>query len=1446
MAKLKHTFVRGRMNKDIDERMLPNGEYRDALNIQVATSEGSNVGAIENILGNTKKNIKAGATEWNPGFGLTNPVCIGGIRDAQNDKIYWFVTSDSVDAILEYDKDTNIVAPVLVDTQGVLNFSVDYLITGINILDGLLYWTDDLNEPKVINIATFKAGSDQGANTDLSAHTQVYGRNFIEKDTTVITEVPPAALSAVADPSLVGGAGTGITPIVTNDNPGTAFAGANVGDVRQVSWSSSGSFITWAAGSRAVFTTEVEQEDGSIDKYQVIGEFVNGITNANNGFVTIESRTPNIPTTPLAWEMLLIEDDPIFKDDFPRFSYRYKFTDGRYSTYAPFTLPAFVPGKFKYLSRDGNNEGMNSVIRKITISNFPSTPDNVAEIEILYKGAASNNIYVVETFDQNTLPATFEITSGLLGGVVEGNQILRLFDNVPRAAKSQEIISNRIVYGNYLQNYDVDASNVTVEANVFTTSHSNIGFGTRSIKTSREYQLGVAFVDDYGRESPIFTSKEGAVKFDIKNSKNINSIEAVLPTASVPSWASYFKYYIKNNTPDYYNLALDRYYLAEDGAVWLSFPSSERNKVAEGQYIVLKKEHDSDIPIVVNNKYKVLSVSNEAPDFITEIGEVVGNVLSYAWMPSGDEGFIIGNKSIKFWSEVRDSNPPYYDGFKKGETIYFETEGRGARSEEYIIHSGGPVGSASTASPATFNGKEYVEYEILLKDAIRASDAWLVNLPDQEPFYVVLENKTIKSSPEFVGRFFAKITPNATFFDGIPDEFKSEVVNYVEDKRLQVSTIPSVTPPFYTSEFVWLDEYQFPSYPNTPLPPTPNTNGNGGLAPNQNYFNIYYTLSSPSNTFLHSFWDSLATPGTKIKFTDATGTIISDDYYTIVKVADNSGSYGDYDVYARYDSTGTAILGSNGRYMQVTLDRAWDDLPAAYSAAGIVIYREEILTGTTLLSSTNPAIFETVPEELADLDIYWEASDLIDVSNAGQRNFYLNWYNCYSFGNGVESDRIRDDFNTPTIGKGVRVNAELQEPYREERRKAGLIYSGIYNNLSSTNETNQFIAGLKITKDLDPVYGGIQKLFARDTNLLAFAEDKVYAVLADKDALFNADGNTNLLSTNRVLGNASTFAGEFGISKNPESFASYGFRVYFTDKARGAVLRLSNDGITEISEKGMTDFFVDAFAVNTTPVIGSFDESTSAYNIKLNNESISFKERVDGWPTRLSFDPEFAVSLNNEYYTFKNGEIWEHSNQTRNNFYGAQESSQVTVVFNDAPSSIKNFKTLSYEGTERWTAAIATDKQNGTVSAWRDNEGIYHNFIKGENLSLAVVNGQLNSKDFSVQGIGEITAHTPGVPYTIEVGGNVNTSLSVNDTLYIKRGTAVLAAGPVTNTVSNRVEFTDSGVAPITGEYAFFLKSNAINTSGLLGYYANVTFTNTDTDFAELFAINSEVFISSE
>jgi hypothetical protein len=278
--------------------------------------------------------------------------------------------------------------------------------------------------------------------------------------------------------------------------------------------------------------------------------------------------------------------------------------------------------------------------------------------------------------------------------------------------------------------------------------------------------------------------------------------------------------------------------------------------------------------------------------------------------------------------------------------------------------------------------------------------------------------------------------------------------------------------------------------------------------------------------------------------------------------------------------------------------------------------------GSTLSLSANPnsnmpfqndILVFTRPDggktETSILNINTSTGEIILDTNLHNYKVTLPWHNCYSFGNGVESDRIRDDFNQVTIDNGPKASTTLEEPYEEERRGSGLIYSGIYNSMSGVNNLNQFIQAEKITKDLNPSYGTIQKLYARNTNLVTLCEDKVFKILANKDALFNADGNSNVTATDRVLGQTIPYAGDFGISKNPESFVNESFRSYFTDKVRGQVLRLSQDGITPISDAGMSDWFSDNLKL-ANRLIGSYDEKKDEYNLTLDHNDYPIAQPV--------------------------------------------------------------------------------------------------------------------------------------------------------------------------------------------------------------------------------------------
>ena len=98
-----------------------------------------------------------------------------------------------------------------------------------------------------------------------------------------------------------------------------------------------------------------------------------------------------------------------------------------------------------------------------------------------------------------------------------------------------------------------------------------------------------------------------------------------------------------------------------------------------------------------------------------------------------------------------------------------------------------------------------------------------------------------------------------------------------------------------------------------------------------------------------------------------------------------------------------------------------------------------------VLETTNPAIFETEPIEAVDLEIYHEGQCSYPISDLAKTKTVsstvvpdngktLKWYNCFTFGNGIESNRIRDSFNLPFIDDGPKVSTVLAEQYKEEVR----------------------------------------------------------------------------------------------------------------------------------------------------------------------------------------------------------------------------------------------------------------------------------------------------------------------------------------------------------------------------------------------------------------------------
>tara|TARA_R110001592_G_scaffold5392_1_gene29696 strand:+ start:2132 stop:10012 length:7881 start_codon:yes stop_codon:yes gene_type:complete len=1848
MPEIKHQFTGGKMNKDLDERLVPNGEYRDAMNIQVSTSEGSGVGTVQNVLGNLEVLI---------GFQLLDTTCVGSIADEKSDSSYWFIRgsdasspipgaieagvysrdyiirnrSEGVDIIftdtkliisktltgvsidianniIEVDAAwadvisvgdvltdimtvdsqglgishpqqtvvTSIIAPVSVGgsykiavnniessvyaasgliigtlpltgphflyfKSNCLDFQLDSNITGINIIDNLLFWTDNNGEPKMLNIDRSREGTHQ----DGLLHTRLVNpqlpllQNFKKVEPhhiQVIKRKPTHALRTVQSEARRAG-------LTIGQNISFQFSDATA--------------ITFEAGYEGSFTVDstvpgvnvnYDQNDiilllNSVDQNDVTSgrnlpeqfdvkvliqsithDVTTGITEIDFQIISIDINTPFVLTdyTSIIYE----PNSTLFDKEMFRFSYRYNFLDGQVSAYAPFTPTVFASGEFKYDQLNAYNYGMVNNVTDLTLSNFVDFQNtlDVVSIDLLVKNDGDPSVYLIDTVRREDYPSTSYDSSGSPSGgsykfnpkqvhaTIPSNQLLRPYDNVPRKALAQELTGNRIVYGNYLEAYNYPSNNTDLKPGVANrpTRLVQPKDGYPSIKTQRNYQVGMVLVDKEGRESPIITNENANVDVP-KSLLDNNTMLTVSNNSILPGWVNSYKYYVKDSSKPSYNLVIDSFYKSESGDYWVSVPSSERNKVKEGDLIELKKGINDNRALLQPLRTKVIAIENEAPDFIKLVYRKLGKA-QVEWVD------INSNSNELFTSDGRPSIGQ--DWFKIDKEQWMKenvtTYGGGADLKDLdLAFSFDAVGLVSSVIGGFFKSKLYMGectvnlddssappsatnlavYHIRLDENIRPTDDFMFDTSSTSGLNPALNltvyKKTFTASSEYHGKFFMKLEAKTDLVESIAptdiinvtesQQAKVEIRNFVDhavspggqttNKSISGQTMSTTTynsgavagrmdtydkwkslleydlntaadfiPQYWFVDRMWKarDQNQYdltsPTYQGgsngggyglgvfnctvdqatSSLPnATPSYNrendstspdyglNRGWLQAGQWYmemsiagmmkkipmdttYNTYnigvanatpqgedsawdirfqrkgigytqafsapwtYDNDIPDPTNQSAILSSFITPGQKFKYEGGVTIFTILDYtfewrwnHTTIETAESNAT-SDQEAFVDPSNRRLCII------LQIDQDPTSDiaidptniNQVNAFDTAKIIFLTQDINVGPgeAVLSSNNPAVFEVPKEDEESLDIYYEASDEIPITlsyedlirlipigstvafpagptllsnsvvtnitipDLGQQsriqinnaaggnasyiqwqaaitngdklqfntpsgnvigisiqavqggtsstplitpvnntlndnvNYGLSWSNCISFRNGVESVYLKDDFNEIFLSKGVKASSTLEKEYQEKRKSSGLIYSGLFNSTSDLNNLNQFIAAEQITKDLNPTYGSIQKLHTRDTDLVTLCEDKVLKVLANKDAVFNADGNPQLTANNNVLGQTIPFTGEFGISKNPESFASESFRVYFTDKTRGAVMRLSKDGLTPISDHGMKDWFRDNLKLNDT-LLGSYDDKKDEYNITLKQttentgKSVSFREDVRGWVSFKSFVPQNGISCANEYYTFNTDALWKHNVEKfnsqgnevgRNTFYNNHVNSTLNVILNDVPSSVKSFNTINYEGSQSkietnyldkeyynlhqkkgWHVdSIFTNKESGTVNEFIEKEGKWFNYIKGKQVQLSgqyLLPGSstFDQASFAIQGLGVLSSN----PINVTIAGcnevnafNYNPDATVNDGSCIPVVYGCLLAGASNWAISANTDTGDSCV----------------------------------------------------
>jgi hypothetical protein len=382
----------------------------------------------------------------------------------------------------------------------------------------------------------------------------------------------------------------------------------------------------------------------------------------------------------------------------------------------------------------------------------------------------------------------------------------------------------------------------------------------------------------------------------------------------------------------------------------------------------------------------------------------------------------------------------------------------------------------------------------------------------------------------------------------------------------------------------------------------------------------------------------------------------------------------------------------------------------------------------------------------------------------------------------IEESRIRGGYNNTSTDLGVKAYI-VEDNDAQQRRSNSLIYSGIFNSRTGVNQSNQFSVGEEITRSVDPVNGSIQKLYAEDTNLIIFQEDKVNRALIDKDAIYSAEGSAITTTANLVIGQIIEYAGEYGISTNPESFAVYGYQKYFRDKL--------------------------ATVSSTGSIIGAYDIYNKNYVVSLQNadntyNTLSFEEATNGWVSFYDYKPSSGFSSQGSFFTINDGSIWKHYSDSvnRGNFYGVNNKSSVKLVFNPDPTRVKTFKTISYEGTNGWEVTSLVSDSTGTDLV----NGLWVNNIE---------------QATSTADVATFTTTNPGSGFYL-TGNNVGTS---SDGFGTGLTVDIVATAPGGSGIAS-IAINQPGSGYVTGDVQTVLANGGgaigVNATFVLDSYANI------------------------
>ena len=1231
---LRTTFVGGKMNKSVDERLLPPGEYVDARNVRLGSTEQSEIGAVENSKGNVQISFLSYAGEnLSP-----SALCIGAYEDGINETIYWFVhdqnhPSGKVDMIVSLNMRTNILTYHVVSIS-VLNFDPKFLITGVDKIDNLLFFTDDKNPPRRINVT----------------------KNY--------------------------------------DDPAGGVDG-------------------------------IEPEDINVVKKPP------GFEDSVAGYIPLA-----VPQVSL---QILPGDENYITDRFLSFGYRYRYEDGEYSATSLFSQPAFQPSAFRINLDNYTNAGMINRFNSAIIS-FSTGSKRVVQVDLLYKESVSNQIYVIEKFkkadygwsDNETQSFTFK--NSKIYTLLGSDELLRLYDNVPHKAKAQTIQGNRLMYGNYVDQFDIDSSpgvpiQISYQTEPVTQTIGGVGLPTPTA-ASATYDINPAGAQ---------TNIEGAVVFDLTDVpvpitqgttftfsiEVVSSVNVGIETSGTNVDASY-----KQNGGQPYDISWIFTASQDYSSVENMLNSSEFSEIigttAAGNFqpvatasngVTLTDRFNATISPTIPNTIPDLAFINSGISGNCGSPTVIGNCVQQGF------GLVVNGSTFQLtipavqYSDVADGGNSdqweYFDINDFGCTVgYLKAENtlslHSNRNYEVGVVYMDEYARASTVQVSDDNTVFFDSSTAVSKNNIK------VTLNNPPPYWAKKYKFVVKPSEGTYNTvivntfYFDANDPQIYYFklEGLSTSFvqagdvlivKSDtqgpVNTEIKATVLEVKAFASSGIPGNSGSLPGLYMLIKPGGFSTAAIPNANISyGNktdeGDTCSNTR---VNYSLSLPGSApytdydlpagssvriRIYNWRGSSGNNCTTKKYTFDDTFIVSQDYPNFYEwlVGDSinltTGAAQATSAYQDFSQIYTSSNAIGSTCFQTRL-HVWRDDPSTGGTNGLYFHNNSgIKQCSNFWGDTRPGhaetrievtrrggllVFETEPAD-ADPNFFYDAPEAYEISGGNHQSGTADGdqdqdlstgtplkvtianANCFTFSNGVESYKIEDLWTGKSFSLGERVLAVSNQDFSEADRFASMTYSGVIQPGANVNNLNEFNLGLVNYKDLESSFGPIMKLYSRETDILVLQEDRISYVLSGKNVITDSTGGGAIASVPEVLGTQIARIEEYGISFNPESFVSWGSSMFFTDVKRGAVLQLqgasaNSDQLTVISEYGMRSWFRDQFLDQLeTQKLGGYDPYMNEYVLCTNNrENISSTVFYDCGTTIEQFDATGILSYDIDF-----------------------------------------------------------------------------------------------------------------------------------------------------------------------------------------------------------------------